>query len=87
MGVENYIFGLKSGQDLKNRAAHLHQEFPGVPPGWNIRQQSNFATLPCPELWPVLHPMLDPTPPAGGFDSVSRKSSMIFLLLKAGSNS
>ena len=27
------FFGLKSGQDLKNRAAHPHQEFPGVPPG------------------------------------------------------
>ena len=26
------FFGLKSGQDLKNRAAHHHQEFPGVPP-------------------------------------------------------
>ena len=25
-------FGLKSGQDLKNRVAHSHQEFPGVPP-------------------------------------------------------
>ena len=31
--MENDIFvGLKSGQDLKNRAAHPHQEFPGVPP-------------------------------------------------------
>ena len=27
------FFGLKSGQDLKNQAAHPHQEFPGVPPG------------------------------------------------------
>ena len=26
------FFGLKTGQDLKNRAAHPHQEFPGVPP-------------------------------------------------------
>ena len=26
------FFGLKSGQDLENRAAHPHQEFPGVPP-------------------------------------------------------
>ena len=26
------FFGLKSGQDLKNRAAHPHQEFLGVPP-------------------------------------------------------
>ena len=25
------FFGLRSGQDLKNRAAHSHQEFPGVP--------------------------------------------------------
>ena len=25
------VFGLKSGQDLENRAAHPHQEFPGVP--------------------------------------------------------
>ena len=24
------FFGLKSGQDLENRAAHPHQEFPGV---------------------------------------------------------
>ena len=27
------FFGLKSGQDLKNRAVHPNQEFPGVPPG------------------------------------------------------
>ena len=27
-----HLFGLKSGQDLENRAAHLHNEFPGVPP-------------------------------------------------------
>ena len=26
------FFGLKSGQDLKNRGAHPHEEFPGVPP-------------------------------------------------------
>ena len=26
------FFGLKSGQDLKNRAAHPHVDFPGVPP-------------------------------------------------------
>ena len=26
------FFGLKYGQDLENRAAHPHQEFPGVPP-------------------------------------------------------
>ena len=26
------FFGLKSGQDLENQAAHPHQEFPGVPP-------------------------------------------------------
>ena len=26
------FFGLKSGQDLENRAAHPHQEIPGVPP-------------------------------------------------------
>ena len=32
MGVENYIFGLKSGQDLKKRAAHPHQEFSEVSP-------------------------------------------------------
>ena len=25
-------FGLKSGQDLENRAAHPHHEFQGVPP-------------------------------------------------------
>ena len=27
------FFGLKQGQDLENKAAHPHQEFPGVPPG------------------------------------------------------
>ena len=27
------FFGLKSGKDLKNRAAHRDQEFLGVPPG------------------------------------------------------
>ena len=33
-GVKYYIFvGLKSGQDLKNRAAHPHQEFPHPPSG------------------------------------------------------
>ena len=26
------FFGLKEGQDLENWAAHLHQEFLGVPP-------------------------------------------------------
>ena len=26
------LFGLISGQDLKNQAAHSHQEFPGIPP-------------------------------------------------------
>ena len=39
-GVENDIFGLKYGQDLENRAAHPHQEFPGVPlppPGGETR--------------------------------------------------
>ena len=31
--MENDILvGLKSGQDLINRAAHPHQEFPGVTP-------------------------------------------------------
>ena len=35
MAVENYIFGLKSGQDLKKRTAHPHQEFSEVsPPGF-----------------------------------------------------
>ena len=27
------FFGLKLGQDLRNRAAQPHKEFPGVPPG------------------------------------------------------
>ena len=30
------LFGLKSGQDLKNRAAHPHEEFPGVTPGAKV---------------------------------------------------
>ena len=28
------FFDLKQGQDLENRAAHPHQEFPRVPPGF-----------------------------------------------------
>ena len=32
------FFGLKSGQDLKNRAAHPRQEFPGVPPGTDLHR-------------------------------------------------
>ena len=35
--MENYIFGLKSGQDIRNQAAHPHQEFPGVLPGFNFK--------------------------------------------------
>ena len=31
-GVENDIFWSEMGQDLENRAAHPHQEFPGVTP-------------------------------------------------------
>ena len=30
------FFGLKLGQELENRTAHPHQEFPGVPPGENV---------------------------------------------------
>ena len=30
------LFGLKSCQDLENRAAHPHQEFPGVPPAGEL---------------------------------------------------
>ena len=29
---KNTFLGPKSGKDLENRAAHPHQEFPGVPP-------------------------------------------------------
>ena len=31
-GLKTGVFGLKYGQDLENRVAHPHQEFPGVPP-------------------------------------------------------
>ena len=38
------FFGLKSGQDLKKRAAHPHQEFPWVSPGINAApNQKNVA--------------------------------------------
>ena len=36
------FFGLKSGQDLKNRAAHSHREFPGAWP----RRWSKILTSP-----------------------------------------
>ena len=41
------FFGLKRGQDLENRA-HLHQEFPGVPPsrGFKVAQPANTAVAP-----------------------------------------
>ena len=32
-GVKKDSFWSEMGQDLKNRAAHSHQEIPGVPPG------------------------------------------------------
>ena len=31
LGMQITFFGQKSVQELKNRAAHPHQEFPGVP--------------------------------------------------------
>ena len=38
--------GLKSGQNLENRAAHPHQEFPGVPPGKQAYQpRGTVSTL------------------------------------------
>ena len=33
------FLGLKLGQDLENRAAHFHQEFPGLLPGTSKNQQ------------------------------------------------
>ena len=42
------FFGLKSGQDMKNRAAHRHQEFPGVPPPGGFeyfRQDIGYSIL------------------------------------------
>ena len=45
------FFGLKSGQDLEDRAAYPHQDFPGVPP-WPSRSSGdgpcrNIGTLPA----------------------------------------
>ena len=44
-----HFFGQKSGQDLKNRAAHPHQEFPGVPRGgrWEEGKGRSLSSL-CP---------------------------------------
>ena len=39
------FFGQKSGQDLKNRAAHPHQEFPGVPPSPGFRTRTRLIIL------------------------------------------
>jgi len=36
------FFGLKRGQDLENRAAHPHQEFPRVPPRTHNGLNSSF---------------------------------------------
>ena len=35
-----HFFGLKLGQDLENRAAHHHQEIPGVTPPPPPREQT-----------------------------------------------
>ena len=43
-------------------SSHSHTQ--PLHPGWDMRQQPNFTSLPCPELWPALHAMLDPSPPA-----------------------
>ena len=40
------LFGLKSGQDLENRAAHPQQESRGVPPGfWDIFPHIEYIDL------------------------------------------
>ena len=40
------FFGLKYGQDLKNRAAQSHQEFPGVPtPGTKCGDRPLFTIV------------------------------------------
>ena len=40
------FFGLKYGQDLKNRAPHSHQEFPGVPtPGTKCGDRPLFTIV------------------------------------------
>ena len=38
------FFGLKSGQDLENQAAHPHQEFPGVTPPPGLKLCTLFRT-------------------------------------------
>ena len=38
------FFGLKSGQDLENRAAHPHQEFPG-PRGRESDASANYSFI------------------------------------------
>ena len=40
------FFGLKSGQDMKNRAAHRHQEFPGVPPRGFLNISDRILAIP-----------------------------------------
>ena len=36
------FFGLRSGQDLKNRAAHPDQEFLGVPPRAQTQEETRL---------------------------------------------
>ena len=55
------LFGLKSGQDFKNMAAHPHQELAGVPPG----DTSLFSQLlknknRNPSIWQVLDERYSP---------------------------
>ena len=52
--MENDIFvGLKSGQDLKNRATHLHQEFPGVPPPPVVTKTHDMKASIPKRIWEV----------------------------------
>ena len=39
------FFGLKYFQDLENQAAHLHQEFPAVPPFGSKEQGVNHVII------------------------------------------
>ena len=43
------FYGLKSGQNLENRAAHPYQEFPGVPPREPGALSLKFRQLPGPK--------------------------------------
>ena len=83
------LFGLKSGQDFKNRAAHPHQEFAGVPPrGYQLIQSrcKKFHVLKNqirnPSIWQALDERYSPQMSSGSRTQVCLIHDFFILILR-----